>query len=121
VQQLLWKSRKQFQVALIYETFLFRLLKLFQGVGIQMPKALTIKPSANGSVKADIPKPFEIGFYKFFPCSFTKHTKNGLKFFLLCRGITGLWITESNSPKFRNKIEAQKFAETNKDMSIKPY
>jgi len=85
-----------------------------------MPKAIKIKPEQS-SVKADIPKPFEVGFYKFFPCSLPKHTKNGMKFFLLCRGISGLWITETDSPKFKNKAEAERFVENNKDMSIKPY
>ena len=72
-------------------------------------------------VKADIPKPFEMGWYKFYPCSMTKHTKNGMKFFLLCRGITGLWLTEDKCPKFKNKNEAEQFVQNNKDMSIKPY
>jgi hypothetical protein len=85
-----------------------------------MAKGITLKPQKTQG-KADIPKPFEIGMYKFFPCSFTVHTKKGLKFFLLCRGVSGLWVLEHNSPKFRNKQEAKDFAETNKDMKIKPY
>ena len=83
-------------------------------------KTITIKPQKDKQ-KADIPKPFEVGMYKFFPCTFTTHTKNGFKFFLLCRGVSGIWVLEHNSPKFKNKEEAKRFAETNKDLRIKPY
>jgi hypothetical protein len=34
-------------------------------------KTITIKPQKDKQ-KADIPKPFEVGMYKFFPCTFTE-------------------------------------------------
>jgi len=87
-------------------------------------KIIKVNPehdAVKGSEKHDIPKPFEVGHYKFFPCSLSVNTKNGLKYFLLCRGISGLWLPETKSPRFKNKQEATAFAEKNKDLSIKPW
>jgi hypothetical protein len=84
-------------------------------------KANHNRPLVNKDKKTEIPKPFEIKHYKFFPCGLSANTKNGLKYFLLCRGISGLWLSENKSPRFKNKQEAIAFAETNKDLSIKPW
>ena len=84
-------------------------------------KDITILPQKNKGDKKEIPKSFELGIYKFFPCSYPKSISLKFKYFLLVRGCLGFHKKEIDSPRFKSKEEAINFAETNKDLSVKPF
>lgn len=67
--------------------------------------------------KAEILKPFSIKHYQFFPCVFNDSKLGGYKYFLLIRNSRGIVYQEVDSPRFKSKDEAIKFAESNKVQS----
>lgn len=64
--------------------------------------------------KDDTLKPFFIRNYRFYPCSFPQSLEEGYTYFLSIRDHRGINQLEVNSPRFKDAIEAKKFADSNK-------
>lgn len=59
-------------------------------------------------------KPFVVGIYRFFPCSFPQSLEQEYTYFLSIRDHKGINQLEVNSPRFKDSSEARKFAEDKK-------
>lgn len=59
-------------------------------------------------------KPFVVGIYRFFPCSFPQSLEQEYTYFLSIRDYKGINQLEVNSPRFKDAGEARKFAEDKK-------
>lgn len=64
--------------------------------------------------KDDTLKPFVVGTYRFFPCSFTQSLEQEYTYFLSIKDYRGIIQLEVNSPRFKDASEAKKFADNNK-------
>jgi len=64
--------------------------------------------------KDDTLKPFVVGTYRFFPCSFPQSLEQEYTYFLSIKDYKGIIQLEVNSPRFKDASEARKFAEDKK-------
>jgi|LakMenE01Jun11ns_1017448.scaffolds.fasta_scaffold7611014_1 hypothetical protein len=64
--------------------------------------------------KDDTLKPFVVGTYRFYPCSFPQSLEEGYTYFLSIKDYRGIIQLEVNSPRFKDASEAKKFADNNK-------
>jgi hypothetical protein len=64
--------------------------------------------------KDDNLKPFVVGTYRFYPCSFPQSLEEGYTYFLSIKDYRGIIQLEVNSPRFKDADEAKSFAKSSK-------
>lgn len=85
-----------------------------------MSKKISLTDPKKQDKKADIAKPFQIGYFRFFACCYPKNIKQGYKFYLAIKGRFGYMKSELDSPMFKNKTEAENFISNKKLKNMIP-
>ena len=69
-------------------------------------------------IKPELCKPFKVRSFRFFPCAWAASLGEGYRYYLLLRNRRGFLVPETDSPRFRTRLECEAFADGNRCLPL---